>query len=247
MKLKAVIVEDEQASRETLRNYLLKYCPDVEVVGEGDSVQAGLKQIKTHSPDVVFLDVEMPFGNAFDLLEQVENVTFETVFVTAFSNYAMKALNFSAAYYILKPIDIDELIAAVEKVKENRSSDDHGLHTRVLIENIHNASKQLQKVVLPILDGFEVVTVKDIIRCQANDNFTDFHLADGTRRVICRTLKFYENILSDFDFLRVHKSHMVNLQYVKSYKKGKGGMLTMTDGSEVDVSATRKGDLLKRF
>lgn len=247
MTLKAIIVEDEQASRDTLRNYVSKYCEGVEIVDEGANIQEGLVAIKKHNPDIVFLDVEMPYGNAFDLLEQVENITFETIFVTAFSHYAMKALNFSASYYILKPIDIDELVSAVEKVKEQRAGSDENLHTRVLIENIHNVNKQQQKVVLPVLDGFEVVMVKDIIRCQANDNFTDFHLADGTRKVICRTLKFYENILTEFDFLRVHKSHLVNLQYVRSYKKGKGGQLTMSNDDVVDVSASRKPELLSRF
>lgn len=246
-KLRAVIVEDEEASRETLCNYISKYCPDVEVVGMGESVKSGIEVIKANDPDIVFLDVEMPYGNAFDLLEQIGEPTFETIFVTAYSNYAVKAINFSAAYYILKPIDIDELITAVEKVKEERKDNVIPIHTRTLIENIQNANKQLQKIVLPVLDGFEVISVKDIVRCRANDNFTDFHLVNGTKKVICRTLKFYEEILTDFDFLRVHKSHLVNLQYIKAYKKGKGGQLTMIDDSVVDVSVNKKHELLDRF
>ena len=121
--LKAIIVEDELASRETLTNYLNKYCPDVVVAGEAESVEKGLIAIREHKPDIVFLDVEMPYGNAFDLLEQVDEINFDTIFVTAYSHYAVKALNFSASYYILKPIDIDELIAAVEKVKENKAKE----------------------------------------------------------------------------------------------------------------------------
>ena len=245
--LKAILVDDEKASRETLRNYLNKYCPDVSVVAEAENIKQGLEVIQKQKPDVVFLDVEMPFGNAFDLLEQVEDVSFETVFVTAYSNYAMQALNFSAAYYILKPIDIDELIKSVEKIKENISKNNENIHTRILIENIKIENKQLQKVVLPLIDGFEVVRVNDILRCEAEDNFTRFYLTDGRKQLICRTLKFYENLLDDYDFVRVHKSHLVNIQHVIQYKKGKGGMLVMKDGKAVDVSPSKKQDLLARF
>jgi len=245
--LKAVIVEDEKASRETLANYITKYCPDVRILAMADSVSSGLEVIKQHSPDIVFLDVEMPYGNAFDLLEQVEEITFETVFVTAYSDYAVKALNFSASYYILKPIDINELIAAVEKIKTEREKDHHTLHARILLENIKSVNKQLHKIVLPLLNGFEVVQIKDIIRCQANDNFTNFYLIDGSKQVICRTLKFYENMLTDFDFVRIHKSHMVNIQHIRKYIKGKGGQVVMSDDTMVDVSANRKQELLERF
>ena len=246
-KLKALIIDDEEASREAMEYYIKKYCPDVDVLAMGASAQEGVELVGKHNPDIVFLDVEMPFGNAFDMLEQLEDIRFETVFVTAFSNYAIQALNVSASYYILKPIDIDELIAAVDKIKENRKKNQDLVHTRVLIENIHTANKQLQKIVLPVMDGFEVIQVKDIIHCQANDNFTNFYLTDNSSRMICRTLKFYESLLQDFEFMRVHKSHLVNLQYVQKYKKGKGGQLTMTDGTVIDVSPSKKKNLLSRF
>jgi two-component system LytT family response regulator len=247
MKLKAIIVEDEEAGRVTLENYLTKYCPDVKIEALCDSVATGLVAIEKHQPDIVFLDVEMPFGNGFDLLEQVEDINFETIFVTAYSEYAIKALNFSASYYILKPIDIDELIAAVDKIKLEKEKDDYAVHSKILLENIKNSNKQLHKIVLPLLDGFELVQVKDIIRCKAEDNFTMFFMEDGSKQLICRTLKFYEELLKDFDFVRTHKSHMVNVQHIKRYKKGKGGQVFMSDGSEIEVSATRKQELLKRF
>jgi two-component system LytT family response regulator len=245
--LKAVLVEDEAISRETLKGYILKYCQGVEIVGEGASVQEGLDVIKKTNPDIVFLDVEMPFGTGFDLLEQLDDIRFETVFVTAYSNYAMKALNYSASYYILKPVDIDELVKAVDKIREERKSKDYSLHTKILVENLHTAQGQKKKIVLPILDGFEVVEVKDVIRCQANDNFTDFIMTDGTKKLICRTLKFYDEILSELGFLRVHRSHLINMEYVKGYKKGKGGQVLMSDGSMVDVSPNRKDDFLAHF
>ncbi len=247
MTLRAIVVEDEEISRETLINYIHKYCEGVEVVAQGADMKQGVEAIKNNDPDLVFLDVEMPYGNAFDLLEQIENPKFETIFVTAYSHYAIKALNYSASYYLLKPVDIDELVAAVEKVKESKAGDDFAVHTRVLIDNIKTVSDQHKKVVLPVMDGFEVVQVKDIIRCQGNDNFTDFYLSDGSKKMICRTLKFYEDILSEFGFMRVHRSHLVNLEYVSAYKKGKGGTLTMSDGSSVDVSPSKKQDLIARF
>jgi two-component system LytT family response regulator len=247
IKIRAIIVEDEAASRETLRNYLGKYCPDVQVVAEAANVTEGLKAIRLHNPDLVFLDVEMPYGNAFDLLSQVENPGFETIFVTAFSNYAIQALNFSASYYILKPVDIDELIKAVEKVKLSLLEKKDSVHTQVLLENIQIENKQLRKIVLPLAEGFEVVRVNEVIRLEAEDNFTRFWLVGGKKMLICRTLKFYENLLGDFDFLRVHKSHMVNLQYIRQYLRGKGGQLVMEDGAVVEVSANRKQELMERF
>ena len=246
-KLKAIIVEDEEASRETLRNYLNKYCPDVHLVAEAVNIKEGLNAIHHHHPDIVFLDVEMPYGNAFDLLEQIENITFETVFVTAYSNYAIQALNFSAAYYILKPVSIDELVKAVEKIKETISRNREFIHTKVLIENVKIENKQLQKIVLPVLDGFEVISLSEIIKCDADDNFTRFHLTNGKKLLICRTLKFYENLLENYDFIRVHKSHLVNFQHIKQYKKGKGGQVIMSDGSSVDISPNRKEVLMKRY
>lgn len=245
--LKAIIVDDETASRETLFNYLQKYCPEVEIAAMADSVKTGLAAIEKIEPDIVFLDVEMPFGNAFDLLEQVKEINFETVFVTAFSNYALKALNLSAAYYILKPIDIDELIAAVAKIKVSREKKNVSIHTQILIENIRTMNGQLHKLVLPVLDGFEVVQVKDIIRCQANDNFTDFYFTGGKRMLICRTLKYYEQILEEFGFMRVHKSHLINLQFVKKYRKGKTGQIIMTDDSELELSINKKDEFLSKM
>lgn len=245
--LKAIIVDDETASRETLFNYLKKYCPEVEVMSMADSVKTGLTEIEKVQPDIVFLDVEMPFGNAFDLLEQVKEINFETVFVTAFSNYALKALNLSAAYYILKPIDIDELTAAVEKIRLSKEKKNVSIHTQILIENIKAINGQLHKLVLPVLDGFEVVQVKDIIRCQANDNFTDFYFAGGKRMLICRTLKFYEQVLEEFGFMRVHKSHLINLQFVKKYRKGKTGQIIMADDSELELSVNKKDEFLAKM
>lgn len=245
--LKAIIVDDEQASRDTLLNYLTKYCDQVQVVAQADGVKTALPIIHKHNPDVVFLDVEMPYGNAFDLLQQVGDVAFETVFITAFSHYALKALNLSASYYILKPVDIEELVTAVNRIVVLRKEKKESLHNKIIVENINTVNKQLQKMVLPRLDGFDVVQVSDVVRCQADDNFTEFFFANGKKELVCRTLKFYEDTLSDYGFIRIHKSHLVNSQYIKRYIKGKNGTIVMTDGSELELSQQRREQFLEQF
>lgn len=245
--LKAILVDDEKISRDILSDYLAKYCKDVELLAQCDSVQTGLLAIEKHQPDIVFLDVEMPKGNGFDLLEQVKDIRFETIFVTAFDNYAIQALNYSAAYYILKPVSIDELVAAVEKIRVQKQKNVSGLHTKVLLENIKARTIDQHKIVLPLQDGFEVVSLKDVVHCDAHDNFTDFHFVSKQKMMICRTLKFYEELLADSGFVRVHKSHLVNLEHVQKYRKGKGGQLTMSNGSVIDVSPNKKEELMQYF
>lgn len=245
--LKAIIVDDEKISRDILNDYLVKYCPDVEVMEQCDSVKTGLQAIEKHQPDILFLDVEMPKGNGFDLLEQVKDINFETVFVTAFDNYAIQALNYSAAYYILKPVSIDELVTAVDKIKTQKQKSKAGFHTKVLLENIKAKALDQHKIVLPLQDGFEVVNLKEVIHCDAHDNFTDFYFVSKPKMMICRTLKFYEELLGDSGFMRVHKSHLINLEHVHKYKKGKGGQLTMSNGSVIDVSPNKKEDLMQHF
>lgn len=245
--MKAIIVDDEVISRNVIREYLAKYCPDVQLLGEADSVQTAFTLIRKSAPDILFLDVEMPRGNGFDLLEQLGDVSFETVFVTAYDHYAIQALNYSAAYYLLKPVSIDELVAAVEKIKKQKQQEHNIPHARLILENLRAEGGRNKKIVLPLLEGFEVVKVDDILYCEANDNFTDFHFISGGKRMICRNLKFYEELLGNAGFMRVHKSHLVNLDHVVKYTKGKGGQLTMTDGMNISVSPQKKDQLLEWF
>jgi len=243
--MKAVIIDDEKDSRQILSSYLVKYCPDVTVSGFGESVATGIEAIQKHQPDIVFLDIEMPYGNGFDLLDQIGNITFETIFVTAFDNYAIQALNQSAAYYLLKPIDIDELIKAVEKIKEEQADKNYIQHARVLLEN-RNSSRQ-QKIMLPTLEGFEIVTISTILYCEAVDNFTRFYFENQPPLLICRTLKYFEDILQEHRFLRIHRSHLINPDYVIRYSKGKGGYVTMKNNQELEVSSAKKKDFLELF
>ena len=236
-----------KASQIALKNFLAKYCNGINIVGTAKNIKEGYSLITQKQPQIVFLDVEMPYGNAFDLLEKFEDISFETIFITAFSQYAVDALNLSACSYLLKPIGIDALVEAVDKAKARIEERAELRFTNILIENLKIENKQSKKIVLPKLDGFEVVVIKDIVRCKANDNLTELYLIDGSKRTVCRTLKHYEKVLTDFDFLRIHKSHMVNVNQIKEYKKGKGGQVTLNDGSVVNVSPSRKDQLIKTF
>lgn len=241
--LKTIIVEDEETSRVILRNYLAKYCPNVELVGEAENIKQALELIRNHTLDLVFLDVEMPHGNAFDLLEQVGDRSFETVFVTAYNQYAIEALNTHASYYILKPVSIDELIKAVDYVVAIKKKE-LALENKVLTTN--TAEKQ-GKITLPVQDGFEVVAAEDILYCKADDNYTQIFLKGGKKKLISKTLKYFEEALTDFGFARIHKSYLVNVQEITGYKKGKGGLVVLSSGMEVMVSASQKANLLAHF
>ncbi|RNC91834.1 MAG: DNA-binding response regulator [Allomuricauda sp.] len=242
MKLSAIIVEDEAKSREIIRDYLAKYCTDVELLGEGATIKEGLEQIKKHKPDLVFLDVEMPFGNAFDLLDQVPNRTFETVFVTAYDHYAMDALNNHAAYYLMKPINIDELVKAVDYVRDIKKKES-SLAGKVLQSKLKKAEG---KITLPQQDGFQVLDVSDIYFCKADDNYTEIYL-EHKKILVSKTLKYFEEALSEFPFARIHKSYLVNVNEVEKYKRGKGGSVVLSNGKELSVSASRKSELLSYF
>lgn len=242
MNLNAIIIEDEANSREILSNYIKKYCPQVILKGEAASIKEGLELINANDLDLVFLDVEMPFGNAFDLLDQVPDRTFETVFVTAYDQYAKDALNHHAAYYLTKPINIDELINAVDYVVEVRTKEDK-LQEQVLNTN----SKSVKgKLTLPQQDGFQVLNVTDILYCKADDNYTEIYL-ENKKILVSKTLKYFEEALAEFPFSRIHKSYLVNVNEVVKYRKGKGGSVVISNGKELLVSASKKKEFLSFF
>ncbi|GLU42668.1 LytTR family DNA-binding domain-containing protein [Allomuricauda sp. NBRC 101325] len=242
MELRAIIVEDEANSREILRNYLTKYCSGIKLLGEAADIEQGLEQIKKHNPDLVFLDVEMPFGNAFDLLDKIPERNFETIFVTAYNQYAIDALNHHAAYYLMKPINIDELIKAVEYVKDIKEKE-NALEGQVLQTGPIRAEG---KITLPQQDGFEVLEVGDIYFCKADDNYTEIYL-EKKKIVVSKTLKYFEDALKPYPFARIHKSYLVNVSEVVKYKKGKGGSVVLSNGKELSVSASKKAELLSFF
>ncbi|SHM98275.1 LytTR family DNA-binding domain-containing protein [Polaribacter sp. KT 15] len=242
MKLNAIIVEDEEISRDIIRNYLSKYCPNVNLLGEASNIEEGYNLINKHNLDLVFLDVEMPFGNAFDLLEKIENRTFEVIFVTAYDHYAIEALNNNASYYLLKPISIDQLIKAVNTVLEIKQKEQQ-LQNKIL------ETKSLAvhgKITIPQQDGFEILDVSDIIFCKADDNYTEIYLSNS-KKLVSKTLKHFEGILKEYTFARIHKSYLVNVNAIIKYKKGKGGSVIVSNGKEILVSASQKSNLLSYF
>ena len=243
MKIKTIIVDDELIARNVLDNYLKKYCPVVEVVGQAQHIKEAVPMIRSLQPQLVFLDVEMPFGNAFDILEACQDQRFETIFITAYAEYSLKALNRSAAYYILKPIDITELVAAVNKVQMVLLKAEEFNRTQILLQNLKLKPEQ-QQIILPTLQGFDVIKTSSITKLQAKGNFTEVHLTDGSCKLICKFLKHFDELL-DSPFVRIHRSFIVNLNYIKSYSKGAGGFVTLFDGSEIEVSSTYKDQLLK--
>ncbi|MBL7813318.1 MAG: response regulator transcription factor [Bacteroidetes bacterium] len=246
MKIQTLIIDDETACRDTLRNYLEKYCADVQILGEAQDVPSAIELIKSTKPDLVFLDVEMPFGNAFDVLEATSVQDYEAIFVTAFSEYAIKALNFSASYYLLKPVDIDELVKAVDKVKLQMLHHRSQGPTRLLMDHV-KAGMADQKLVLPMSNGFDVVTLKDIVNLEGGGNYTDIYLKDNRKKTVTRVLKHFEDILEGKGFMRVHKSHIVNLDCIASYNRGRGGSLILSNGREVEVSPAKKEELMHLF
>lgn len=242
MKLNAIIVEDEATSREILKNYLAKYCPSVNLIGEAENIEEALVLIRNNDLDLVFLDVEMPYGNAFDLLDKVGDRQFETVFVTAYNHYAIDALNAHASYYLLKPISIDKLIEAVDYVLSIKEKE-NALQNSILkpLETHING-----KITIPLQNGFEVLQMDDILYCKADDNYTQIFLSKG-KRLVSKTLKYFEDSLSKNGFVRVHKSYLVNVNEITEYKKGKGGSIVLSNGKEIMVSPSRKKDLLAYF
>lgn len=246
MKITTVIVEDETSAREALKAYLARYCPQVEVIGEAADAKQAVSLLHELKPQLVFLDVELPFGNAFDILEGCKDLYFETIFVTAFSEYSLQALNQSAAYYLLKPLSIEELVIAVNKVHQHVLNREIFDRNKIVVENFRESQPQKRQVILPTLEGFEVLKMDEIVRLQGNGNFTDVYLTGGRKKMACRFLKHYHEILPP-PFLRVHKSHIININYVSSYHKSQGGYVVLNDNTEIQVSANYKDDFLAWF
>jgi two-component system LytT family response regulator len=239
---KALIIDDEAEARKAVNNILTTFCHNVEVLGEADGVASGIELITKKEPDVVFLDVEMADGTAFDLLQNINPIHFHVVFITAYEKYAIRAIKFSALDYLLKPIDPQQLIDAVNKLskvspRENQSDE--------RIELLMDNKKSLSKLALPTLNGYRFIRVKDIIRCEANNNYTSFYLQTTERILVTKTLKDFESLLKDDSFIRVHQSHLINVDYVEQYIKGEGGVAIMSDGSQVEISRRRKDKFLR--
>lgn len=243
MQLQSILVDDEKNSRKILRNYLSKYCLNVSIVNEAENINQALELIKNHKIDLVFLDVEMPFGNAFDFIEQASNINFEIIFVTAYSHYAKDALNSHAAYYLTKPISIEELIKAVNYVSSIKEKE-------LIFQNkllVPKTKFKKEKITIPTQKGFEILLMKEILYAKADDNYTIIYLEDNSTKLVSKTLKHFQDILSEYGFARIHKSYLVNIDAVVKYQKGKGGTVILENGKELSVSASQKTNLLAYF
>jgi len=239
--MKAIVVDDETKSRNTLMASLKKYTPEVEVVADAASVVEALKKINKFQPDLLFLDVQLPDGSGFDILELLPNLSFKIIFVSAYDKYAIDAFKFSAIDYLLKPVEPDLLIKAVEKSnKENKLESLEG-KLNVLLGN----RKQIEKIALPSTNGLELVKVEEIIYCQADSNYTIFHLQNKQQIMVSRSLKEYDEILTPLGFYRIHQSYLVKLSFVKKYIKGEGGSVILENGKELDVSRRRKDGFIQ--
>jgi two-component system LytT family response regulator len=242
--IRANIIDDEQDSRNTVANMLQNYCEGIEVIGQAANVAEGILIITREKPDVVFLDIQMPDGSGFDLLEKLPEITFQVIFVTAHDQYALRAIRFSALDYLLKPVDPQQLMDAVGKIKKKPASfEDITKKINILLRNKNG----IERITLPTFEGLRFVNIKDIVRCESESNYTKFYLITDENILVTRTLKEFEEAFTGLDFVRVHQSHLVNTKYVDRYVKGDGGNIIMADGAEVEVSRRRKDDFLKKM
>jgi two-component system, LytTR family, response regulator len=245
--INAIIIDDEAHCVSQLCSFLHEYYEEnLQVAGTFQSVKEGITGILKLQPDLVFLDVQMDDKTGFDLLKEIPEINFEIIFTTAYEKYAVQAFKFSAIDYLLKPLDADDLVSAVNKVIKKISGSDTSQKINALFHNLQNHQSS-KKISIPTLDGLIFLDTNDIIRCQSHINYSILFLKDKQKITVAKTLKEFEELLSDYNFYRVHNSHLINLAYIKKYNKGKGGSIFMSDHSEVEVSSRRKEGLLKRL
>jgi two-component system, LytTR family, response regulator len=246
VKIRALIVDDEAANRENLAGLLYRYCPQVQVIGEAATNEEALNQINTLNPDLVFLDVRMPGGDIFTMLEKLENIRFAIIFVTAYDEYAFRAFQFNALDYLLKPVDIYKLIDSVNRAADAINLKEENLRLKNLVDN-QKRNEQDKRIALPQDDKIDFIPIRQIIRCQAESNYTRFILENHKEILVSHTLKDFEAALETCGFIRTHQSHLVNLNHIQTLVKRDGGYLKMSDGSSVPISRSRKEELNKRM
>ncbi len=240
--IKAVIIDDIQEAIDLLKSDLASYCPEVALIGTADSVVACSKLLRKVQPDVVFLDIQLEDGTGFDILEILGTIPFKIIFTTASDAHAIKAFRFSAIDYLLKPIDPEELKAAVAKLSASRPAEPERID--LLLDSVRNTSSP-RRLALHTLDKIQVVDIAEIIRCESSGNYTTFFFGEGEKLLVTKTLKEFDKLLNEYGFVRVHQSHLINSQHIKEYIKTEGGYLVMKDGSHVSVSIRKKPLVMK--
>lgn len=245
--ISTVIIEDEKKSQELLRKILEKNFPQIKIVGVADGVEAGVALINTENPDLIFLDIAMPDGTGFDVLENINNKKTNIIFTTATDKFAVKAIKYSALDYLLKPIDLDELKNAVSKVSEKKPDLSSAETLEYLLQNIRKKEDQYNKISLHTGNAYEIININEIIRCEADGNYTVFFLTNKRKHIVSTGLKFYEDLLPTKDFIRVHHHHLININHVIRFLKEDGGYAIMTDDSKVEISRRKKEAFLLRL
>lgn len=241
--IKAIIIDDIEQARITLKKDLQTYAKDVEIIGEANGVVEGAKLLKTTRPDLLFLDIQMQDGSGFDLLDILKDIPFKIIFITASDAHAIKAFRYAAIDYLMKPVDPDELVSALKKFREQDVNESEKY--KLLNESLKNSSKPHQRLALHTQDKIHIVNINDIIRCESNVNYTEFHFSNAKKLLVTKTLKDFDDLLSDQGFYRVHQSHLVNTKYIKEFVKSDGGYLMMTDGSSIPVSTRKRPEVMK--
>lgn len=241
--IRTVIIDDENKAREAIREMLNIYFDEIEIVGEADDVLSGIQLIKAVQPDLVFLDIKMPDGSGFDLLNRIDKKEFSLIFLTAYDEYALQAFKFSAIDYLVKPLDPDDLTRAMDRVKRYREIDRKNLTD--LLENLKTIKKDSKKLVLKTAESIFLVNISDIIRCESMGNYTKFFFANQKPVLVSHTLKEYDEMLSEYQFFRVHQTHLVNLHHIIRLDKADGGVLVLDENQTVPVSTRKKEALLK--
>ncbi|HEV8285074.1 MAG TPA: response regulator [Chitinophagaceae bacterium] len=246
--MKAILVDDEPDGIHALRKMLEAHCPHVDIAATCSNAILAKQQIAEVHPDVVFLDIQMPGKSGLELLTEVDGKDFEVIFVTAHNEYMLQALQYSAADYLLKPVDEDRLIEAVQRVEKRLEEGKRDEHTKALLHNLSKAGNPSEmRLCLPTLKGFIILKLEDIIYCEAERSYTIFHLESNKTVTVSKPLLDYDNLLRDTSFLRIHKSFLINLLHVKEYQRGEGGLVIMSDNAEIEISRRKKDQFLLKI
>lgn len=245
--IRALIIDDESDAREALRLAVEKYCPGVDILAACSTPEEGLNAIRNISPDLVFLDIQMPNLSGFDLLEEAGEINFAVIFVTAYNHYAIKAIKFSALDYLLKPIDPEDLVSAIRKAEKWQLQQDHAFRYQSVISNIQHQSRNIEKLAIPTSEGILFVETSDIICCRADGNYTSLYLTNGNNILVSKSLIDFEYMLIDSGFCRIHHSALINMKHIQKYVKGDGGYVVLSEDHHVDVSRRKKEAFLQQL
>ena len=243
--LTAIIIDDETSSRNALRQKLTNHCPDILIIGECENGEEGIKMLARQTPDIIFLDVEMPRMNGFTMLQQLTDKNFEVIFITAYDHYAIRAIKFSALDYLIKPVEVEDLKAAVEKLTQKRKQPAGNNRIELLLQNFLDDKKAHQRIAISSMEGLQFLLTDDIIYLEANSNYTNFYLTGNRKITASKTLKDFEELLPPSVFIRIHHSYLINKNGVEKYIKGDGGQVVMKNGVTLDVARRKKDEFMK--